>query len=501
VYSTTSDQSNENDACDQRCTAEYTSVERNAAKIEDSAVQKIFPVACRTPQIKKCKAQKWDDEELRRLSFSTTEPQSEPEGELLNPNLDSSSDDFSDEDEVNNRPTKPFSNHNKIVVILVSLTWNVDYQQLSADDKDELMGKVQDSFAKSAGVDPSAVIVTLTAGSDKVDVIIRKADANSAESIEKSMKETNIALEVLEDANSIPGVKAAANEELAAQVTNLEVNTVPALSSSTVPARFQNNGKDDHECLIPAFEGSHSSIDLSVDDTSAEVYTGRVYWLETTNEVQMHLSSLGDIHDIQNVRVNETTINYEHKMGDDSGASGDDEDEDSLQVADRVHQKSQALLKMLSEALLDSKPSRKDGIPTRSFDKPLSRTQSDSLSRTQSLSRLEPLTNRCPQGRGRQYPVGLKKYQPLSEASASEKYQPLDLSKSISRVLQRRGPFRSDFSRLQLGGKRANGKKEAPKDAQRLESQVDRLEEQSKDLMRLLSDALKSDDESIMKTQ
>jgi hypothetical protein len=161
-----------------------------------------------------------------------------------------------------------------------------------------------------------------------------------------------------------------------------------------------------------------------------------------------------------------------------------------LQVADRVHKKSQELLKMLSEALLDSKPSNKHA----SF----SRMQSASLSHTQSLPRLE---TRRPQGRDRQYqPVGLTKYQPLSVESASEKYQPLDLSR-------KRGPFvpplRSDFSRLRMGGKRANGKKEAPKDAQdtpRLESQVDRLEEQSKDLMRLLSEALQSDDDSITKT-
>ena len=73
------------------------------------------------------------------------------------------------------------------------MTLNIDYHQLSADDKDELKGKVQDGFAKGAGVDQSAVSVTLTPGSVKVDVKIRTPDANSAESIEKSMKESDIA--------------------------------------------------------------------------------------------------------------------------------------------------------------------------------------------------------------------------------------------------------------------------------------------------------------------
>ena len=82
-------------------------------------------------------------------------------------------------------------------VTSVSMTLNIDYQQLSANDKDELADEVQASLATSAGVDQSAVSVTLTPGSVKVDVEIRTADANSAESIEKSMKETNIAQEVL----------------------------------------------------------------------------------------------------------------------------------------------------------------------------------------------------------------------------------------------------------------------------------------------------------------
>jgi hypothetical protein len=174
VYPSTCDgQSNEDDASDLCCAAECISTEHNAAKIEDRAVQTLFPVAC--------KAKKPDAEELRRLSFSTTEPQSEPEGELLNADLDSSSDDSSDEDHC--------------------------------------------------------------------------------------------------------------------------------------------------ESFIPVLKGSHSSIDLSVDsvDIGSELYVGRVYWLETTDHVQMHLSSLGDIHDVQNVQVKGATIDFEDKMGEDCGANGDDE--------------------------------------------------------------------------------------------------------------------------------------------------------------------------------
>ena len=49
--------------------------------------------------------------------------------------------------------------------VSVSMTLNIDYHQLSADDKDELKGKVRDGFAKGADVGQSAVSVTLTPGS------------------------------------------------------------------------------------------------------------------------------------------------------------------------------------------------------------------------------------------------------------------------------------------------------------------------------------------------
>ena len=46
-------------------------------------------------------------------------------------------------------------------LILVGMTLNIDYQKLSAGDKDELKGKLRDTFAKSAGVDQAAVSVEL----------------------------------------------------------------------------------------------------------------------------------------------------------------------------------------------------------------------------------------------------------------------------------------------------------------------------------------------------
>jgi len=110
------------------------------------------------------------------------------------------------------------------------MTLNVDYQQLSTDDKVELKGKIRDVLAESASVDPAAVSVTLTPGSVKVVAEIQTPDVNSAKSIENAMSKNNIAENVMEAANSIPGVKAAATGEL--KVTGLEVKTAPALSDA-----------------------------------------------------------------------------------------------------------------------------------------------------------------------------------------------------------------------------------------------------------------------------
>jgi len=107
--------------------------------------------------------------------------------------------------------------------IPVSMTLNIDYQQLGADDKVELKDKIRDVLAANASVDQAAVSVTLTPGSVKVDARIQTSDAKSAKFIEQSMNTDNIAKNVVEAANSIPGVKAAAMGEL--KVTGLEVKT------------------------------------------------------------------------------------------------------------------------------------------------------------------------------------------------------------------------------------------------------------------------------------
>eukprot|EP00746_Dinoflagellata_sp_MGD_P150342 gnl/MRDRNA2_/MRDRNA2_82243_c0_seq1.p1 gnl/MRDRNA2_/MRDRNA2_82243_c0~~gnl/MRDRNA2_/MRDRNA2_82243_c0_seq1.p1 ORF type:complete len:2838 (+),score=733.91 gnl/MRDRNA2_/MRDRNA2_82243_c0_seq1:183-8696(+) len=110
-------------------------------------------------------------------------------------------------------------------VLSVSMTLNVDDQQLAADDKVNLKGKIGDVLAESASrtefVDQSAVSVTLTPGSVKVDAKIQTPDAKS---LEKSTNPDNIAKNVAEAANSIPGVKAAATGEL--KVTDLEIKAV-----------------------------------------------------------------------------------------------------------------------------------------------------------------------------------------------------------------------------------------------------------------------------------
>ena len=49
--------------------------------------------------------------------------------------------------------------------ISVSMTLNVNYHKLSADDKVELKGKIREVLAESASVDQAAVSVILTTGS------------------------------------------------------------------------------------------------------------------------------------------------------------------------------------------------------------------------------------------------------------------------------------------------------------------------------------------------
>merc|ERR1712159_306238 len=132
--------------------------------------------------------------------------------------------------------------------ISASMTLNIDYQQLGTDDKVELKSKIRDVLAASASVDQAAVSVTLTPGGVKVDARIQTPDANSAKSIEKSLNTDNIAKNVVEAANSIPGVKAAATGEL--KVTGLEVKTVPALSggdsASLMISDIRNSITRDH---------------------------------------------------------------------------------------------------------------------------------------------------------------------------------------------------------------------------------------------------------------
>merc|ERR1711904_165782 len=118
--------------------------------------------------------------------------------------------------------------------VSVRMTLNIDYQQLSTDDKDTLKGKLRDSLAESAGVDQAAVSVKLMEGSVKVDAEIQAPDANSVEAVEKSIKDSKTQLQsrVVEAANSIPGVKAAANGEL--NVEGLEVKTKEELDEGEV---------------------------------------------------------------------------------------------------------------------------------------------------------------------------------------------------------------------------------------------------------------------------
>lgn len=139
------------------------------------------------------------------------------------------------------------------------------------------------------------------------------------------------------------------------------------------------------------------------------------------------------------------------------GPQGEDAYEFSLHVAERANQKSKELLRMASEALLDSGPSAKLA----------------SLSRTESCPRLGTCHTR-------------KNYQRI----ASKKYQQSSMALSLNKPLilpsrRRTGP--SNFT-LDLSN-----------DEKRLDSQVEHLENRCENLMRMLSKALENDDHLKMK--
>merc|ERR1711871_820529 len=90
------------------------------------------------------------------------------------------------------QPSVPVEDLDK-TSISVSMTLNIDYQQLSTDDKVQFKDKIRDVLADSASVDQAAVSVTLTPGSVKVDAEIKTSNANSAKSLEESMSKTNVA--------------------------------------------------------------------------------------------------------------------------------------------------------------------------------------------------------------------------------------------------------------------------------------------------------------------
>jgi hypothetical protein len=125
-------------------------------------------------------------------------------------------------------------------VVAVSMSWNVDYDQLSAETKDQLKCKIQAVLATTASVDPSAVTVMLSAGSVKVDAKIQTSDSADAEPV--------VALlwigPVLDEINTMPEVKEAAEDneialtdvevKMEAGVSTLNMNQAEAEDSSVV---------------------------------------------------------------------------------------------------------------------------------------------------------------------------------------------------------------------------------------------------------------------------
>lgn len=120
----------------------------------------------------------------------------------------------------------------EVFVTSVSMTiQNVDYKQLSADDHNELKGKLRETLARSAGVPEAAIILKLARGSVKVNAEIQTPDAHSAETIEKSLGAANLSDKVVEVARSLPSVMKAATGFL--KVDHLEVKKVDVKDTLT----------------------------------------------------------------------------------------------------------------------------------------------------------------------------------------------------------------------------------------------------------------------------
>jgi hypothetical protein len=161
-------------------------------------------------------------------------------------------------------------------LIAVSMALNIDYQQLSADDKYEFKAKIRSILAEEASVDQAAVSVTLTPGSVKVDAEIQAPDANSAKSIEESMDKNNIAENVVEAANSIPGVKAAATGEL--KVTNLEVKTAATTTTTRVTTTATTTSTTTATTTATATSAPETNSSISIDDENAQDDVNAATW-------------------------------------------------------------------------------------------------------------------------------------------------------------------------------------------------------------------------------
>merc|ERR1719217_1624479 len=98
---------------------------------------------------------------------------------------------------------------------------NVDYQQLTSDDKDDFKGKVRDILVESVNDPQVVIVVMLTPGSVKVLAEIQTP--SEPESAVTSLKNNldSLTRNVVKAANSVPGVKAAAFGEL--KITRVEV--------------------------------------------------------------------------------------------------------------------------------------------------------------------------------------------------------------------------------------------------------------------------------------
>jgi hypothetical protein len=275
------------------------------------------------------------------------------------------------------------------------------------------------------------------------------------------------------------------------------------ISSDEVTLEVQTHGQTEN-----AVDNQNIfDIGTSLDGTTSSTVST---YFDNTCDVSSYFSNTCDGSRNDDYSTAPSDISTEEKVEAGSAAHGKEEEDEqepeeecSLQVAERLQKKSQELLKMASEALLDS--------PAKCA----------SLSRNRSTTRLHGFANRRPQSdcqghkegpacaHGCTYCLHIRRAS-LSQDANVQGIQDGAVRKAVCKIersLSNKSvkkyeplvlPSRRSGNDSSKGGRRGNSAQERPQNGPGLESQVERLEERSKDLMRLLSEALETDNKTLM---